>query len=431
LAYRFIHSADIHLDSPLRSLALRDPELSNLIANATRRAFVRIIDLCLEEQVDALLLAGDLYDGEQTSMKTARFLADQIRRLDQAGTACFIIRGNHDALSKITYELVFPDSVKVFGGRAEAVEIARSTADCPVFIHGLSFKQPQALENLLGKYKPPVEGAINIGLLHTSLDGAPGHDPYSPCKLADLEASGFTYWALGHIHKRRVESGACTIVMPGIPQGRDINEAGPKSVTLVTIKDDRSVHTEERLISLAQFERLTVDVTKIDDWPFLVKDMSRAIAEARRAVPSEQLVVRLRLKGRTPLAWRIRRDAHLLEAELEQRAAGIGSCWIEKIEIDCHAPGGFNALPGDPRTELRRLIEDEVLKSPAFQIEAGKIIEELKDQLPAECRDIFGVDEAAFEAAIRRLTKEGALDVLARLHAMAGDERSADAAQAA
>ena len=63
MTYRFVHAADIHLDSPLRSLALRDADLADLIGNATRRAFVRIVDLCLEEQVDALLLAGDLYDG--------------------------------------------------------------------------------------------------------------------------------------------------------------------------------------------------------------------------------------------------------------------------------------------------------------------------------------------------------------------------------
>ncbi len=144
MTYRFVHAADIHLDSPLRSLALRDPELAGLIGNATRRAFVGIVDLCLEERVDALLLAGDLYDGDQTSMKTARFLAEQFRRLHEAGIRVFSIRGNHDALSRITKELTLPDSVKVFGGRAEAVAIERPADRIPVTIHGLSFAQPHA-----------------------------------------------------------------------------------------------------------------------------------------------------------------------------------------------------------------------------------------------------------------------------------------------
>src|SRR5262245_25190452 len=110
MAYRFVHAADIHLDSPLRSLALRDEALADLIGNATRRAFVRTVDLCLAERVDALLLAGDLYDGEQTSMKTARFLAEQMRRLDEANIQVFAIRGNHDAMSQITAELTLPES---------------------------------------------------------------------------------------------------------------------------------------------------------------------------------------------------------------------------------------------------------------------------------------------------------------------------------
>src|ERR1700710_2682944 len=152
MPYRFVHAADIHLDSPLRSLALRDPELAALIGNATRRAFVAIVNLCLEEQVDALLLAGDLYDGEQTSMKTARFLAEQLRRLDAAGIKVFIIRGNHDALSKITKELVLPENVHLFGGRADVVEISRDRGERPIAIHGLSFARPQAPESLLVKY---------------------------------------------------------------------------------------------------------------------------------------------------------------------------------------------------------------------------------------------------------------------------------------
>jgi DNA repair protein SbcD/Mre11 len=171
MVYRFVHTADIHLDSPLKTLAFRNPELGELIGDATRQSFVKIIDLCLEEQVDALLLAGDLYDGEQTSMKTARFLAAQLRRLDVAGIRVFVIRGNHDALSKITQELVLPDSVKVFGGRAEAVPIDRARGEVPVVIHGLSFARPQAPESLVSKYKPAVEGAVNIGMMHTSLGG--------------------------------------------------------------------------------------------------------------------------------------------------------------------------------------------------------------------------------------------------------------------
>jgi exonuclease SbcD len=382
LPFRFVHAADIHLDSPLRSLALRDLALADLIGNATRRAFTGIVRLCLEQQVDALLLSGDLYDGEQTSMKTARFLADQIRLLHEAGIAVFIIRGNHDALSRITRELTFPLSVKIFGGRAEAVEIERGRGAVPIAIHGISFAQPHAPESLLSRFASPIGGSVNIGMLHTSLGGSSGHDPYAPCEMADLKRAGFRYWALGHIHGRGVdEEGAATVVMPGMPQGRDIGESGPKSVTLVTVMDDGSIQTEEHHTSIAQFERVPVDLGGIDDWRGMVHALGRALGQARDSVPSEHLVARLHVTGTTALAWRLRRDLDLLRTEAEDQAAALGRTWIDKVEIDCRPPGaGLDALAepdADPIVELRRLM-GEVAHDDAYLAEIATIAEELR-----------------------------------------------------
>jgi exonuclease SbcD len=417
MPYRFVHAADIHLDSPLRSLALRDPELAELIGNATRRAFVSIIDLCLAEQVDALMLAGDLYDGDQTSMKTARFLAEQVRRLHEAGINVFMIRGNHDALSKITKELTFPASVRLFGGRSEAIVVDRTSGDFAVTIHGLSFARPHAPESLLPRFKAPTEGAMNIALMHTSLAGAPGHDAYAPCNASDLDAAGFDYWALGHIHKRSIVQGRSTVVMSGMPQGRDINESGAKSVSLITIADDRSIRVEERVTSVAQFESVPVDLTGIEDWRDMIAALAKTLERARDQVQSEHLVARLRLTGTTPLAWRIRRDPDLLKTEAADRAFVIGKSWIEKVEIDCHAPGAAAEPSADPITELHRLIAEEVVRSDAYQAEVAAIAEELRIQLPAECRSHLGTDEEAFNRVVADLVKDGAEDIVARLHA--------------
>lgn len=417
MPYRFVHAADVHLDSPLRSLALRDPELAEVIGNATRRAFVGIIDLCLAEQVDALLLAGDLYDGDQTSMKTARFLAEQLRRLHQAGIQTFVIRGNHDALSRITKELSFPDSVRLFGGRADAIAVDRAGIGFAVSVHGISFARAHAPESLLPRFKPPAEGAVNIALMHTSLAGAPGHDNYAPCPLADLDAAGFDYWALGHIHKRSVAQGRAMVVMAGMPQGRDINESGAKSVTLVTIADDRSIRVEERVTSVAQFELVPVDVTGIEDWRDMVAEITKELQSVRDQVVSEHLVARLRLTGMTKLAWRIRRDRDLVKAEAADRAFVIGKSWIDKVELDCHAPGVAAGPVADPVAELRRLVAAEIVESAAYQAEVAEIANELRTQLPPESRLMLGADEDAFKAVIAALVKEGAEDVLARLHA--------------
>jgi len=423
-AFRFIHSADVHLDSPLRSLALRDPALGALIGNATRQAFVRIIDLCLEEQVDALVLAGDLYDGDQTSMKTARFFAAQLRRLGEAGIRVFIVRGNHDALSRITKELTLPERVTVFGGRAETILLERLGEGPTVAIHGLSFAQPHAPESLVSKYKAPVDGAVNIGVLHTSLAGAPGHDNYAPCSIADLQATGFDYWALGHVHNRSVVQGKATIVMPGMPQGRDINEAGPKSVTLVTVTDNGTIEIEERHTSIAQFERVSFNVSGIEDWRDLVAAFDAAIERARDAATSEHLVARILVGGSSPLAWRLRADHDLLKAEMDERASMLGGCWIEQVDIDCAPPGETSESPDNPIMEMRLLIRDEVIASDGFEAQVAAIAEELRGQLPRECRDLLGEDEAAFQARLADLIAAGADDVLARLYAGEGAKAS-------
>jgi DNA repair exonuclease SbcCD nuclease subunit len=425
LAFRFVHAADIHLDSPLKSLALRNSELADLIGNATRKAFVSIVDLCLDEQVDALLLAGDLYDGDQTSMKTARFIVEQLRRLDEAGIRVFIIRGNHDALSKITKELIPPVSVKIFLGRAEAVEIPQQPGARPIWIHGMSFAQPHAPESLLPRYKPPVEGAVNIGLLHTSLDGAIGHDPYAPCSSADLQASGFRYWALGHIHKTSISQASATVVMPGIPQGRDIGEAGQKGVMLVTVTDDGDIFVEERPTSIAQFERVTVDLTGMSEWADMTRALSAALGPARHRAKSEHLVTRLRLVGTTPLAWRLRYDHDLLQTEAENQAERLGKSWIDKIEMECSSPtaGGTALSSADsvPLEDLRRLMT-AVAQDQGYRDDITQFVQDFRSQLPPECRDMLGQDENAVAAFATEASMEGIEEVLARFSLIASDE---------
>ncbi|MEQ8307075.1 MAG: DNA repair exonuclease [Hoeflea sp.] len=417
-AFRFVHTADIHLDSPLKSLALRDPEVAALIGSASRTTFSAIIDLCLDQSVDALLIAGDLYDGDQTSMKTARFLAGELSRLSKAGIRTFIIRGNHDAMSRVTKELVLPEAVRLFGGTPDTVMIERAAGDRLVAIHGLSFANPRAPDNLVPRYKPAVADAINIGMLHTSLGGAPGHDSYAPCSPADLTAAGYDYWALGHIHKRAVIEGASTIVMPGIPQGRDINEDGSKSVTLVSIDNDRTVKLEEKPLALAEFKRVRIDVSGLTDWPDLAHAMTRNLETARKKTAAPELVARIELHGATPLAWRMHRDSDLLLEEAKEQGSRIGNTWIEKLAIESDAPPTRESNTGaDPLVELQTLIADRVLGSAGFDAALEAVASQVQGQLPTDLRNVFGADEAATRAALQDLARDGVTEVLARLRA--------------
>ncbi|TDP44101.1 metallophosphoesterase family protein [Zavarzinia compransoris] len=411
MAFRFVHTADIHLDSPLRSLALRDPTVAERVGVATREAFSRTIDLCLDERVDAFLIVGDLYDGSQVSMKTAQFLAQQLRRLDAAGIRTFIVRGNHDAISRITRELELPKTVTVFEGRASSHVI--ETGGLPVVIHGLSFSKPHAPDSLLSRFPAAQPGAVNIGMLHTSLNGSPVHDVYSPCSVADLQATGYDYWALGHIHIRAVHLGRGVVVMPGMPQGRNIGEAGPKSITLAQITDDGAITLEERSVRTVRFERLDIDVDGVSEWSDLIAVLDAGIRAAEREDPTEHLVLRPRLVGKTPLGWRIPRDLDRIRAEAELTAEALGTTWIDKVENDTVV--GDRSASDDLPAELAALIQDELTDAPATLAEADEVIGGLLKSLPPELRDMLGDSQAALAEQRNSLMRAGVATVLALL----------------
>lgn len=415
MPFRFIHTADLHLDSPLTSLALRNAELGDLVRGATRKALERIVDLALTEAVDALIIAGDLYDGSQTSMATALFLMGQMRRLEAAGIRVFLIRGNHDAQSQITRELTFPPNVHVFDGRGKPVKAGALASGREIHVHGISFAHPHAPASLLPGFRAPVPDAVNIGLLHTSLAGASRHDPYAPVGVADLVAHGFDYWALGHIHQRRVHLEKPWIVMPGNPQGRDINEGGPKGVTLAIVDDDGAITCALHPVAVALFERLSADLSGVDDWRGMLDRVETVLGQARAGAGGAHLVARLSLAGATPLAWRLRRDEDLLTAELQNLAASLGECWIEAVELSVTVPLAAAGADAGPLTELSRLMREDVVGNHAYREELRETLADLLRQLPKEARSLLAADEAAEEALLQDLALQGADAVLARL----------------
>ena len=228
--------------------------------------------------------------------------------------------------------------------------------------------------------RPRVVDAFNIGLLHTSLAGSAQHDDYAPCSIAELVGTGFDYWCLGHIHQRKEHSREPHIVMPGMPQGRDINEAGSKSATLVTIGDGGDVDCQACPTSIAQFERVEVDLTGIEEWRGLIERVAARLAHARDAVRSEHLVARLTLHGNTTLAWRVRRDRDLVKAEADERAASLGHTWVEKVEVGAlERPRA--TVPVGPVNELAEKMR-AVIRSEGFEGVAAGIAEDLERSLP-------------------------------------------------
>ncbi len=414
MTIRILHTADLHLDSPLRSLAMRNPALEARVRMASRVALENMVRYCLDEDVQALLIAGDLYDGQERSAKTAAYFATQMQRLGAAGIQVFYIKGNHDAENPISGEIALPDNVHVFDGRGGKARLGETD----IWIHGVSFRDKHAPDSLLAKYPPPVPSAINIAMMHTSLSGAVGHDPYAPCTVADLAASGFDYWALGHVHKREVHGQDPWIVMPGMPQGRDIGEAGAKSATLLSIDAGR-IAISEVATSVVEFRDVTCDLGALDGHDG-VRNALRAALRAQSKAGAA--IVRVRLSGETPIAWQIRRDADYWHETAEALAEDLGNVWIEKLILDLRSPeagqgtgeGAGQGAGVNATQDLQHLMED-IRAEPGFIAGARAELEQILALLPAERRRDLAPDEDARDALLTRLTTDAVLSMAAQL----------------
>lgn len=410
--FRFVHTADLHLDSPLKSLALIDPELKRQVGIATRETFTRIVNLCIEEKVDALLIAGDLYDRDQNSMHTARYLANQMQRLDKEGIRVFIIKGNHDAGSVITGQLIFPDSVKIFSIKAETVNITKG--DLNIAIHGVSFPNRPVPESLVPKFPNPSQGMFNIGMLHTSLGGAQGHDTYAPSNINELQQVGYDYWALGHIHKQSCHTGETTVVMPGIPQGRNIGEDGEKAVSLVSVDETGITDLQQVSLSVLQFERVKIDISDITEWRELVETIHKSIQQLMQTLSHKIYVLRLSLVGTTDLNWRIRRDSEILLEEARRIVDDNHEFWIEKVEIDTQGKA-INDNKAYVGALANLAFLENMEASPSVQKEIEDYTEIILRALPPPSKKVLGDTEEERNKIIEELLKEGISDTLAYL----------------
>jgi len=328
--FRFLHAADVHLDSPLVGLDRYESAPVDAVRGATRRAFENLVGLAIAEEVAFLLLAGDLYDGDWRDYRTGLFFVEQMARLREAKIPVFVVAGNHDAASQITKNLRPPDNVHFFSTNRPETRLVTAF---DVAIHGQGYATREITLDLAAAYPAADRALFHIGLLHTSLDGRPGHAPYAPTSSQRLAQKGYHYWALGHVHQREVVAQDPWIVFPGNLQGRHARETGPKGCTLVTVENGVVHQVEARSVDVLRWAVIRIDTEGASSTGEVLDHVARAIASESERSDGRPLAVRVEISGRAACHDEIASDPDRWTQEVRALAVSIGSAgvWIEKV----------------------------------------------------------------------------------------------------
>ena len=399
--FKFIHAADIHLDSPLRGLEQYEGAPVEEIRNAARRALINLVDAAIAQEVAFVLIAGDLYDGDWRDYNTGLFFVAQARRLREADIPLYLISGNHDAANKMTRSLRMPENVTFFSADAPQTALI---PDLDVAIHGQSFATPAVYDDLSENYPGADSGCFNIGMLHTCAAGREGHERYAPCSIEGLKSKGYDYWALGHIHLREVLSEKPFVAFSGNIQGRHIRETGAKGCLLVTVDNDRTLTADFQPLDVLRWDKATIDVSEcrgIDDALQLV---SSEIALRKGQTEGRPLALRVELTGATTANRDLHAKKHHLMNEIRSLAVDVGNgqVWIEKIrllttETDSR-PKSLN-VPDDALGEVASMfqrIRQDASRAGDLGFELGDVVK----KLPAELKSLVQIDNDAWFSEI-------------------------------
>lgn len=382
---KLVHAADLHLDSALHGLTRYESAPHDEIRGATRRAFANLVGLCLEERAALLVISGDLFDGDWRDVSTGLFFAHQLSKLCEAGVQVAWIRGNHDAVSQIRRSVRLPEPVvELSAERAETRVLER----LGVAVHGRSFARRDVTEDLAAGYPERVAGALNVGLLHTALEGRAGHDRYAPCRVETLLARGYEYWALGHVHQREVVHADPHVVFPGNLQGRHARELGEKGATLVGFEGDRVLSVEARALDVVRWAALEVSVESAQSLDDVLGEVQRELARAAEAAQGRLLAFRVRLRGPTDLDAALRAGRERIREEICSLSYAVGGAgaWLEKLQIETAPPRRESPVGDDALAEIDRAL-DRLLRSDASDA-LSEHLGELARKLPSEVLEL-------------------------------------------
>lgn len=398
---RFIHTADLHLDTPFKGLSQWNSELSKKLKDATFNAFKNIVNKCIELQVDFLVIAGDVFDSESKSLMAQLKFVKELERLNSVNIPVYLICGNHDPLSSWLPSLSLPENVVRFDSKKPTKVTFVKNGIALADIYGISFQRKVVSENLSIKYKIEEPSApFSIAILHGSLGSNDKHETYAPFTLNDIIRLNFHYWALGHIHKAWiVKDENPTVLYPGNPQGRDFGEQGSKGCFLVELAENTKPKLEFIPIHSIRFEIVNANLTDKQSQSELDETINRSIEAIRDYDPNESYVIRLILNGTTTLhkeLWQDGQVSSLQQLRNEDQLINNPFIWIDSIDLNTRPVLNIDELKegndfvAEVLQNLEKYKNDEILdstinilneeiSSPQFKRELKALTEEDKE----------------------------------------------------
>lgn len=370
---RFIHAADIHLDSPLAGMSQREPDLAVLTTACTRNAFSKLVDEAIALEVDLLVIAGDLYDAEHKDYETGLFFAREMQRFERP---CVLIHGNHDSTSPITKSLRPPPNVTILSSRKPETKYL---PELRTAIHGQSFGSRAETADMAARYPARVDGMFNIGLLHSSMESPGDHARYAPCRLETLITRQYDYWALGHVHTRADLHDEPWIHFPGNTQGRHVRETGPRGATLLEVDDNLGVSSRLFLpTDVLRWAEIRVDATPIDTMEALLGLIRVELAAATLTAEGRPVIARLVIEGATALHAALLANPADMQAQCAAIAIATGyDLHIERVKLRTRPIG-------TPTGDLDALDHAfrAALTDPAIVTSLLKDFERLRNSIP-------------------------------------------------
>ncbi len=401
---KFIHTADLHIDTPFKGLSNLNEELAKRLKDATFNTFRSIVELCIQENVDFLLIAGDIFDSEIKSLSAQLRFYNEIVKLSDKGISTYFICGNHDPLSSWINTFNWPENVHRFGSKKVECLTYTRNGEKLADIYGISFHNKVVKENLSLKYKRISNDVpFAIGLLHANVGSSPAHDNYAPCTKDDLLKAKLDYWALGHIHKsEKINKAYPTIIYSGNPQGRDFSETGAHGCFLIEMQDNKPPLIKFKALQKIQFYESEIDMTNVKNVEIVIEKINNLKNNLLSQKPNCSYIIRIKLIGRTELYNQLNEQDELkeiIEIINENELDKTFFCWIDNIQsnlkpdIDLNEREKANDFVAEVLKNYKNIQNDndkmnELFHNVEAELKKGKAKHYLNDIQEKDLKDI-------------------------------------------